>query len=363
MLTELVRDHFLGMVFGLAIGDALGTPHEGQLGVTLRARLEGKPLEMRGDPRRRIAPGQWGDDTGQVVALLEAFNAVRDFDGPEIGGRLLDWFRTNPRGTSEHTRRVMRILDNDLDFWQDAGRSSWYESAGTEASDSALARSLVPGLYFASDIHKMVDRTIKVCHITHYDPRCLEAALALNFTLVQFLHRRLPENLNAQTVAFLEATRQTEEWRTQVLAIDEMMLQRYTNFTPDPSYGDLPDETLDAVRALGRIRYEDLKTTGRASATAALAIWCSTHAETFEQAMRLAILHGGKTDTQGAITGALAGARFGFSRIPREWPAALNDSARLMAIGEVLLSRAMIEEERDYQEGRRDPIRRPPSIM
>lgn len=40
---------------------------------------------------------------------------------------------------------------------------------------------------------------------------------------------------------------------------------------------------------------------------------------TFEEAIIGAVNHGGDADTIAAITGSLAGAKFGFSNIPQRW--------------------------------------------
>lgn len=45
-----------------------------------------------------------------------------------------------------------------------------------------------------------------------------------------------------------------------------------------------------------------------------------------------AVNRGGDTDTIGAITGAIAGARFGASQIPDRWLAAIDDVDELEAL-------------------------------
>jgi ADP-ribosyl-[dinitrogen reductase] hydrolase len=363
VLTELVRDHFLGALYGVAVGDALGSPHEGQPGSVLRMKYGETPMHFVPDPRRGLRPGQWNDDTAQLIALVESYNACRDFEGLDAAARLVDWWKTNPRGPSELTRRVLRIFQHDLDFWTDAAIGVWYESAGTESGDGGLVRTLVAGMFHFGDIHKMVERTIDVCRLTHRDPRCIEASLVLNFVLVQLLHRRFAPNLAEQALTFLEATRRTRVWQANVLNVDRAILERHTNYSPYPTYFQAPNETLEALKRLPKARYEDLRATGRVADTMATALWCALHARTFEEAVHRAVMLGGKTDTQAALAGALAGARFGFARIPREWSAGVVDSARLMALGDVMIARAMVSEERDFQEGRREPQRRPPPVV
>ena len=50
-----------------------------------------------------------------------------------------------------------------------------------------------------------------------------------------------------------------------------------------------------------------------------VALWCANHASDFEEAMVAVVSAGGDTDTNGAIAGAVLGARFGLEAIPDRW--------------------------------------------
>lgn len=52
------------------------------------------------------------------------------------------------------------------------------------------------------------------------------------------------------------------------------------------------------------------------------------HKDTFEEAIIGAVNHGGDADTIGALTGSLAGARFGYSKIPQIWIDKLDSNAK-----------------------------------
>lgn len=51
--------------------------------------------------------------------------------------------------------------------------------------------------------------------------------------------------------------------------------------------------------------------------------------ETFEEAILGAVNHGGDADTIAAITGSLAGAKFGFNNIPKKWIEQLNPDTKI----------------------------------
>ncbi len=48
-------------------------------------------------------------------------------------------------------------------------------------------------------------------------------------------------------------------------------------------------------------------------------LWCATQASDFEDALVAVVSAGGDTDTNGAVAGAVLGARFGLKAIPRGW--------------------------------------------
>ena len=52
------------------------------------------------------------------------------------------------------------------------------------------------------------------------------------------------------------------------------------------------------------------------------------HKDTFEEAIIGAVNHGGDADTIGALAGGLAGARFGYSKIPQIWIEKLDSSVK-----------------------------------
>ena len=50
-----------------------------------------------------------------------------------------------------------------------------------------------------------------------------------------------------------------------------------------------------------------------------VALWCATQATDFEEDLVAVVSAGGDTDTNGAIAGALLGARFGLKAIQSRW--------------------------------------------
>jgi ADP-ribosylglycohydrolase len=64
-----------------------------------------------------------------------------------------------------------------------------------------------------------------------------------------------------------------------------------------------------------------------------VAFWAAMPADSFEGAVVAAANLGGDADTNAAVAGALAGARFGASAIPQRWLEPLRERERLAGVG------------------------------
>jgi len=70
----------------------------------------------------------------------------------------------------------------------------------------------------------------------------------------------------------------------------------------------------------------------------AIALYCALVADDFETGVRLAVNHGGDSDSTGAITGNLLGTLHGVSALPERWLAQLELRAELEALARELLA-------------------------
>lgn len=83
---------------------------------------------------------------------------------------------------------------------------------------------------------------------------------------------------------------------------------------------DAPDELVEALRVVpDLIDEEQLRTTGYVVHTLQTALYDALTAESAEDAIVTAVNRGRDTDTVGAVTGAIAGARFSDEALPERW--------------------------------------------
>jgi ADP-ribosylglycohydrolase len=78
------------LLFGVAVGDALGVPVE----FISREKLRGTPLkDMIGYGTHNVPPGTWSDDSSLTFCLAEAL--TEGFDLKAIGKNFVKWYYKN----------------------------------------------------------------------------------------------------------------------------------------------------------------------------------------------------------------------------------------------------------------------------
>ncbi len=82
------RHHIQSVLFGLAVGDALGVPIEFKSRETIR---KNPVTDMIGYGTYNLPPGTWSDDSSMTFCLAEAL--TQDFDLNTVAQNFVKWFR------------------------------------------------------------------------------------------------------------------------------------------------------------------------------------------------------------------------------------------------------------------------------
>ena len=301
-------DRSLGALLGLAVGDALGAPVEGLPAAEIAER-HGTLDSMVGGGPHDLRPGQGTDDTEMTICLARALIGAGGFDPRLALEEYLAWFRGEPVGIGRTVSGVLALVAEGVPP-AEATRRRHEESGGLTAGNGALMRTTPIGIAFAGNDRGLRDATLEDAALTHYDPLAGKAALLHNQVLSWSLTRGPDAPL--------------EELR-------------------DSSWLDERIEDV-VVPAVGGVRdvAEARAAAGGAVVTAALAVGIAAYftATSFEEGLVWAVNLGGDADTNGAVAGALLGARFGAAGIPDRWLDTLERRADLEALHEHLAALA-----------------------
>ena len=222
------------------------------------------------------------DDTICTVAIADAI-----LNGRNYQESLLDWCRRYPSPKGAYGGRFaqwIRSLDPEP-----------YNSFG---NGSAMRVSPVAWLF--DDLSQVLEEAEKTALPTHNHPEGIKGAKAVAHAIWYFRKSN-----------FSEDYKDSENEETKRLNNENAKASKDEN------------ETIQGFMSIARSYYEDFDTRvypkGKFDETCMdavpLSFYLLSQASSFEDAIRLAISHGGDSDTIGAIVGSIAEARFG---IPQE---------------------------------------------
>lgn len=295
-----------GALFGVAVGDALGAPLEFMSEQEIQRRY-GTVKEMIGGGWLNVKPGEVTDDTQMTVAAALAVAMHPENPAPYAGQNFAQWAMGGPKdigGTcrSAITNALQAMTRRpdlkdckglaDYDLWAAASRQTAVQNGNRSAGNGALMRTVYPGLYYADEAQAL-DVADKIGRLTHWDDLSAEAC-ALYTKMVHCLIKH-----HADPVA--------ELWC-------------------------MMEDILTGTRYEHQEKKNCLNPSGFVVDSFKCALYCLRNTETFEDAVVMAANMGGDADTIGAITGGLAGALYGYERIPQRWRSLIDRDTRSVLI-------------------------------
>ncbi len=286
----LLADRARGVLLGLAVGDALGAAVEWDHPDQIHARYGGPLRDMVASKVWGL--GEWTDDTAMALALAESLADRYGYDEDDVLARYLVWSRSGPKDigvTVSHALARARTPDDA----RSAAAAYHDASGGRSAGNGSLMRTAPIGVFYRDDAGAIERISRLDSSLTHHDDLAGEACVLLNMTIAALLtDRKPPQSTSTAGRVAAEAPSLSAE---QVLE----PVQRQIGFV------------LTALR---------------------VAFWAAMSADSFEHAVVMAANLGGDADTNAAVAGALAGARFGASAIPQRWLEPLRERERLAGV-------------------------------
>ena len=293
-------DRVKGILFGQAVGDALGFGTEW---ISKQKVIEEYPNGLNAYEQitrygeiDNWSPGDWTDDTDQMLCILDSLLEKKAVDIQDIAARIHHWAVTDGMGMG----RTVYTAVHTPGFLEDpigVAQRLWEDSGQQGAANGGLMRTSVLAIWEFYEGKNVRRNAASVCRITHADPRCIGSCIIFCSTLRSLLNgHRNAAKLTAKAIDIGQVFHpEIEEYIARATqSLDALDLDEGLN----PGEKD-------------RVGYT-LKTLGAA-------FWALHHAESFEEGILTIIAEGGDADTNAAVAGALLGAKFGYNTIPRPW--------------------------------------------
>lgn len=306
---ELLQARYRGVLVGVAAGNALGLPVEGESHSSLRRHHPDGVREV--DPRERDRP--WDDDLAQTVAVAEAVLRMEKLSPDYLALQLVRWQEDNGRGIGVLTGAVLAEVRAGRSA-EEASRMVWERSGWSTAGNGAVMRCAPVALRWRTSGASLVEAAIASAVATHYDERCRWSTVVFDVALAIAL-----------SGADVDLDRLAE--------------------AVDPSVGEDPaavELVVEAVRevtgaSLDDLELDDPMDMGYTLKAMQVGLWALRQPDPGEGLLVEVVGAGGDTDTNGAIAGAAIGARAGLDAIPTRWVANVAGAPDLVALGDRLL--------------------------
>jgi ADP-ribosylglycohydrolase len=287
---DVALDRSVGALLGLAIGDALGAPVEGQDRDSY-ARF----ADFTAGGTHGLSLGEWTDDTAMAVCLAESLLAHDGLDERDLLDRFLRWYRLGENGCRGRAIGISAKTQRILEDFERRGTLDMAPAIENEGN-GCIMRLAPVAIRYRSSVEQARESAARQAGVTHSAKAAIAATILLGDLLLLALSTGDPG-------AVLRRAQACGEPALAALREDHRMRDRNA-ISSAPRAVD----TLDA------------------------ALWCLARAENFEQAVIEAVNLGGDADTIGAVTGQLAGAVYGASAIPRRWRQELHAADRIAAL-------------------------------
>jgi ADP-ribosyl-[dinitrogen reductase] hydrolase len=283
-------DRARGALLGLAVGDALGGPLEFLSADEIRGRHREPVRDYIGGGWLSLEPGHGTDDTAMAIALARSAATSIGYDPGRALAAYLEWFRSGPPDVGSTTRAALAAADAGESI--DDATLELHRRTGKTAGNGSLMRIAPIALR-----HLQSERRAIAAHadskLTHYDDHAADACAWL-----------------CEAIAALIAGVELSE------LAPPSTLEHEWSISPE-------EAAVAAVSAASGY-------VGTALGVASAAL---RRADSFEDGLVWPVNLGGDADTNGAVAGALLGARFGASAIPPRWleQLAVRDEAKALA--------------------------------
>lgn len=294
------RNSIAGALFGVAVGSALDGPVEFMDPESI-ARKHGCVSSMIGGDRLSLVIGEITDATQMTLCVAEGIVENPAAPIEAIGRLFIQWAHSRPKNIGDACASSIYIAQRiggiggkmpTAKQWEEASAATQWSQGHPVEENGALMRTVYPGLYYG--FNDAQTWAMKIARMTHAGSRSIEACI-LYTRMVNLLtaSKGRPQDVQSVREFLAEHCQTVQEYAAAIKASTVM-----------PAAGGY---VVDSMRiAVGSIATTD----------------------SFEGAVIKNVNQGGDADTNGAITGGLAGAWYGYDAIPEEWIEALDPELR-----------------------------------
>lgn len=291
---KINRNACKDLLFGVAVGDALGVPVE----FKSRQEIGKQPVtDMIGYGTHNKPAGTFSDDSSLTFCLAEAI--ASGFSLESTARNFINWRYKNYWTADGEVFDIGITTQNAIDRLAKGTRPDLAGDFEEESNGNGSLMRILPLLVYIRDkpLNERYHLIKQVSSITHGHVRSviacfyyLEFALGLlngeeKFVVYNRLQRDVAKYLRSININ-----------RNEASLFDRLLIDR-----------------------IDMIPEEQIQSSGYVLHTLEASIWCLLTTDNYKDAVLKAVNLGQDTDTTGAVTGGLAGLLYGYDSIPEHW--------------------------------------------
>jgi len=312
---EVIKDKIKGAIYGNCLGYAIGLATEFMSKKEAEKHYPDGVITFenfcKDFHRSRWTPGDWTDDSDQMLLILDGIFANNGVVVPtDFAERLKYWVHHGfPEigdlagcGLGQTVGRVVNSKDF-LENPHEAAFRVWDRSNREIAPNGGVMRTSVLGTFAFDDMDKLIHNTKQICKTTHADPRCIASCVAVCSAIGLLLRGEIYDESKPDTIKIL-VDKALEYANKELEGNEKHSKELYAHALAVK----LSDLELDESQSIG-YTYKAMGS----------AFYCILHGgDDYRKALTELAMEGGDADSNGAVAGALLGCKIGYNKLPSD---------------------------------------------
>jgi len=282
------------VLFGVAIGDALGVPVEFKSRLALKNK---EVTDMMGYGTHDVPAGTFSDDSSLTFCLAEVLTGK--FSLEAVAENFVAWAYSGYWTAHGEVFDIGMATQQAIDRLDDGEKPELTGSTTEDSNGNGSLMRIAPLLFYIENkpVEQRFEITRQVSSITHGHIRSVIAC----FYYLEFAQKLLAGDDKFAIYQELKSSIGSYLSKINVAASEIALFNRLLT-------GDVFE-----------LKEEDIQSSGYVLHTLEASIWCLLTTDNFKDAVLKAVNLGGDTDTTAAVTGGLAGLLYGYDQIPEFW--------------------------------------------
>ena len=300
----ITLEEIKSVVFGHAVGDALGFPVE----FFTRQELEENPVvDMLKNEMYNTPKGAWSDDTSMALCALDSLSTGKlDFDN--VMQKFGKWYYENEYTVAGEVIGEGNTCSLAIENYFKHNKSIY--DCGINKKDMIGNGSLMriyPFVLYLANKNISIDKKINIIHMASALTHAHQIA-KISCGIYAFVLWELLESKTRNKMVIRKALTKAKNYYSRNSEVDLSHFNRLFN-----------EISLVCAKCDNTALENKISTTGYVLDTLEASVYCLLATNSYSECVLKAVNLGDDTDSIAAIAGSVAGLLYGFNAIPKNW--------------------------------------------